>query len=256
MRNHRKINLKHTRDCVLTFAGPETLVFEKRRVKYKKFSTAFYWKCMLQMLRIVPHRRCARVRISKYDGLLLETVYESENIIKEQLVGIRFSICHEAGYQHKQLLVRGNTEIDVQISNFSSQYTRQDRVTFYDLAQAFSTADVAVTPTLGNLRILCRIANKTLAENLSVLELSKPSRTVFIQRNLRALLFSQSAGLHYYSELESKLSDSSEHNFGSRARMVEAQTRTVEPSQEYTDEALPVVERLSRISHSASARLP
>lgn len=252
--NHRKINLKHTRDCVLAFAGPHTLSSDVRREKYKKFSTSFYWKCMLQMMSIVAKPKCARVLISKYDGKLLETVYESENIIKEELIRVRFTICHESGYQHKKLVITTRTEVDVELTNFTSHYTRSDRLTFLDLAHSFESSRLSLEPKLGNLRILCRAANRTLVRSLSALSLSKANLIAFLQHNLRSLLVQPTVSIRYYSDVESKAHTTSNNDSLSRSKSQDDQ-ETTDTIDSQNPIKFSVLQSLQRISSTGDTKL-
>lgn len=187
---HRRVNLKHTQECIETFAEPRTLKIESRRENFIRFYSAFYWRCMAQMLSMEERPTSLRIKLSKFEDRLSECIDSRMATIKGQLYFIGFYLYHGDGFEMAKLRVTSKTKIELRIRNISSQYDRLDILEFKDLILNIKSQKYYPysEPNLGNLKIACSIGCRNVSKNLELHDLSKPRESIFLEKNLRNLL--------------------------------------------------------------------
>lgn len=188
--NHRKVNLKYTRECVLIYAGERNINSVDKRLRYKKFYTAFYWRCMMQMLKIDPKGKYLSVSLSKLTERLMEIIFEIDMLVDDQLYRVTFATLNSTKKELQKTQCSNDDYILVEVENISIEFIRRDVVTYRELIDLLRLAYFAQfkVPSKGNMRIACRRAARNIRAALSLVPFNSPSQSVFLDGNLKVLL--------------------------------------------------------------------
>jgi hypothetical protein len=188
--SHRQVNLKHTRECIETFSNPLSLLIPSRWRNFVKFYSAFYWRCMIQMMTINIENRSLRVTLSKFNDRLKECIESRIVNIQNLLFKIGFYVHNDKPFKLSQLKVEQGSKVEVIIENQSQNYQKIDVITFGALIKAIKGKKYYPysRPTPGNLKIACAVGCRNISKNLEYLQVSRPENLLFIEKNMRLLL--------------------------------------------------------------------
>lgn len=188
--SRKEVNLKHTRECLETFADPKTLLMDSRSKNYKKFHTAFYWRCMLQMLSVTEAQKSLRVNLSKFEDSMQEFIDRKMVTIRGQLFMVSFALYHGDGFELADIAINQKSKVEVKLANLSQNYERTDLITFGHLIKIIRNKKFYPysAPNVGNLKIACSIGCRNILLNLSLMDIRKPQNLLFLDKNLRFLL--------------------------------------------------------------------
>ena len=188
--SHRQVNLKHTRECIETFANPSSLLIASRWRNYVKFYSAFYWRCMIQMLLLSVYPKCLRVTLSKFEDRLKECIESRICIIKGQQMMVGIYLHHDSGFSLEKLTVNLDTKVEVVLTNKSRNYSKMDVLTFSSLVMTIRSKRVYPysKPTAGNLKIACAVGCRNVMRNLEHYPVKNAEYLLFIEKNMRLLL--------------------------------------------------------------------
>jgi hypothetical protein len=188
--SHRQVNLKHARECIETFANPRSLKIESRMNNFIKFYSAFYWRCMSQMIHIEERPTLLRVSLSRFEDKMTECIDSKLAIVKDQLFFVGFFMHHGDGFKLERLEISKDTKIEIRVKNLSIKYERVDMVTFKELIMNIKSKKFYPysDPNLGNLKIACSIGCRNITKNLAMHNIRYPQESIFLEKNLRMLL--------------------------------------------------------------------